>query len=164
MISTEPGHRHIYDTQGRMTCCSLEDKIYNRADVMLNPQATGGDGDDECAGGIGGQYLPAAVSLVMLFAGIAADSFFKPAFFAGYVRLAWYVAAYLPVGWPVVRECWETLRNGEFFTEFTLMLLATTGAFAIGEYPEGVAVMLFYSIGELFQSAAVGRAKGNIKA
>lgn len=44
------------------------------------------------------------------------------------------------------------------------MSIATLGAFAIGEYPEGVAVMLFYAVGELFQSAAVKRAKGNIKA
>ena len=52
----------------------------------------------------------------------------------------------------------------EYFTEFLLMGLATIGAFGIGEYPEAVAVMLFYTVGELFQSAAVNRAKGSIKA
>ncbi|MDR1415826.1 MAG: cadmium-translocating P-type ATPase [Prevotellaceae bacterium] len=170
MISTDPNHRHIYDAQGRMTCCSLEDKIYNRvgAEALLHPQASGSgndasDSEPEYAGGVK-QYLPAAASLIMLLAGIAADAYFKFAFFTGFVRLAWYIVAYLPVGLPVIRECWETLRNREFFTEFTLMLLATVGAFAIGEYPEGVAVMLFYSIGELFQCAAVSRAKNNIKA
>jgi Cd2+/Zn2+-exporting ATPase len=100
----------------------------------------------------------------MLIAGLLADHLFKPDFFSGYIRLAWYIAAYLPVGLPVIKECREAVRNREFFTEFTLMLLATVGAFAIGEYPEGVAVMLFYAIGEHFQEAAVSRAKGNIKA
>ena len=52
----------------------------------------------------------------------------------------------------------------EVFNEFFLMTIATIGAFIIGEYPEGVAVMLFYSVGELFQGAAVKRAKNNIKA
>ncbi|WP_188467930.1 heavy metal translocating P-type ATPase, partial [Marivirga lumbricoides] len=61
-------------------------------------------------------------------------------------------------------EGWESIRKGDFFTEFFLMSIATLGAFAIGEYPEGVAVMLFYAVGELFQNAAVKRAKGNIKA
>ncbi|MAM29411.1 MAG: cadmium-translocating P-type ATPase, partial [Flavobacteriaceae bacterium] len=58
----------------------------------------------------------------------------------------------------------KSIKNGDFFTEFFLMSIATLGAFAIGEYPEGVAVMLFYAVGELFQNAAVNRAKGNIKA
>jgi Cd2+/Zn2+-exporting ATPase len=64
----------------------------------------------------------------------------------------------------VIREGWKSIKNGDFFTEFFLMSIATLGAFAIGEYPEGVAVMLFYAVGELFQNAAVNRAKGNIKA
>jgi Cd2+/Zn2+-exporting ATPase len=109
-------------------------------------------------------YLPAAASLAMLLAGMAADGFFTFAFFTGYVRLVWYIVAYLPVGLPVIKECGEALREKEFFTEFTLMMLATVGAFAIGQYPEGVAVMLFYAVGELFQGAAVSKAKGDIKA
>ncbi len=88
----------------------------------------------------------------------------KPAFFEGYFRLGWYVAAYLPVGFPVIREMFGAIRKGEVFSEFTLMSIATIGAFAISEYPEGVAVMLFYAVGEIFQTIAVRRAKGNIKA
>jgi Cd2+/Zn2+-exporting ATPase len=168
MISTDPNHRHAYDAQGKMICCSLEDKIYSKAgaDALLHTQASDSICNCDCNEHTSGvkQYMPAAGSLIMLLAGIAADNFFKPSFFTGYVRFAWYIVAYLPVGLPVIRECWETLRKGELFTEFTLMILATAGAFAIGEYPEGVAVMLFYSIGELFQSAAVSRAKSNIKA
>ncbi len=68
------------------------------------------------------------------------------------------------MGFPVIKEGWESIKKGDFFTEFFLMSIATLGAFAIGEYPEGVAVMLFYAVGELFQNAAVNRAKGNIKA
>src|SRR5690606_34275225 len=63
-----------------------------------------------------------------------------------------------------IKEGWMSIKKGDFFTEFFLMSLATLGAFALGEYPEGVAVMLFYAVGELFQGAAVKRAKGNIKA
>ncbi|HZJ21575.1 MAG TPA: heavy metal translocating P-type ATPase [Pricia sp.] len=109
-------------------------------------------------------YLPAIFSFVMLIAGIAIDFFDAFPFFKGWVRIIWYVVAYIPVGFPVIIEGWKSIKNGDFFTEFLLMSIATLGAFAIGEYPEGVAVMLFYAVGELFQSAAVKKAKGNIKA
>ena len=109
-------------------------------------------------------YLPAIFSFVMLIAGIAIDYFDAFPFFKGWIRVVWYTVAYIPVGFPVIREGWKSIKNGDFFTEFFLMSIATLGAFAIGEYPEGVAVMLFYAVGELFQNAAVNRAKGNIKA
>ncbi|WP_347081486.1 heavy metal translocating P-type ATPase, partial [Bacteroides thetaiotaomicron] len=76
----------------------------------------------------------------------------------------WYVVAYLPVGLPVMKEAWESMKDKDYFSEFTLMFVATLGAFYIGEYPEGVAVMLFYSVGELFQEKAVDKAKRNIGA
>lgn len=109
-------------------------------------------------------YLPAIFSFVMLIIGIAVDYFDAFPFFKGWIRIIWYTLAYLPVGFPVIREGWNSIKHGDFFTEFFLMSIATLGAFAIGEYPEGVAVMLFYAVGELFQNAAVNRAKGNIKA
>lgn len=109
-------------------------------------------------------YLPATVSLLMLLLGIAADNFIHPSFFKGPARLIWYLVAYLPVGLPVAMQGIRLLVKGDVFTEFLLMSLATIGAFFIGEYPEGVAVMLFYAIGELFQDAAVNRAKRSIKA
>ncbi|MBV66095.1 MAG: cadmium-translocating P-type ATPase [Halomonas sp.] len=108
-------------------------------------------------------YVPAIFSFVMLIIGIAMD-YFDVAFFKDWIRIVWYAVAYLPVGFPVIKEGWNSIKNGDFFTEFLLMSIATIGAFAIGEYPEGVAVMLFYAVGELFQSAAVKRAKGSIKA
>ena len=109
-------------------------------------------------------YLPAIFSFVMLIVGIAIDYFEVFPHFSGWIRILWYVVAYIPVGFPVVKEGWVSIKKGDFFTEFFLMSIATIGAFIIGEYPEGVAVMLFYAVGELFQNAAVNRAKGNIKA
>nr|WP_299214303.1 heavy metal translocating P-type ATPase [uncultured Allomuricauda sp.] len=110
-----------------------------------------------------GTYIPAIISFTMLIIGIGLD-YFDISFFKDWVRIAWYGIAYLPVGFPVIKEGWKSIIRGNFFTEFLLMSIATIGAFAIGEYPEGVAVMLFYAVGELFQNAAVNRAKGNIKA
>ena len=108
-------------------------------------------------------YVPAIISFTMLIIGIALD-YFDVEFFKDWIRIVWYGVAYIPVGFPVVKEGWKSITKGDVFTEFFLMSIATIGAFVIGEYPEGVAVMLFYAVGELFQSAAVNRAKSNIKA
>lgn len=109
-------------------------------------------------------FLPAIISFVILLLGIAFDNYIKPAWFTGCVRLVWFLAAYIPVGFPVLKDAYKSIIKGDVFSEFFLMSIATIGAFAIGEYPEGVAVMLFYAVGEVFQSMAVTRAKGNIKA
>lgn len=110
-------------------------------------------------------YIPAIISFTMLLLGIAMDYFEQPQFFQNQnIRLIWYIVAYIPVGFPVFKEALESIKKGDFFTEFTLMSVATIGAFILGEFPEGVAVMLFYAVGELFQSAAVNKAKSNIKA
>ncbi len=109
-------------------------------------------------------FLPAAMSLILLGTGLLFDYGMKADWFTGYLRLFWYGAAYLPVGLPVLGQAAKSMRHCDVFSEFFLMGLATLGAFAIGEYPEGVAVMLFYTIGEIFQGMAVNRAKGNIAA
>lgn len=109
-------------------------------------------------------YIRAAISFIMLIAGIifsAADLYF---FSNNWIRLAWYIIAYIPVGIPVIMEAWESIRQKDVFSEYTLMSIATIGAFFIGEYPEGVAVMLFYAVGELFQESAVNRAKRSVSA
>ncbi|WP_294286782.1 heavy metal translocating P-type ATPase [uncultured Chryseobacterium sp.] len=108
-------------------------------------------------------FLPAIVSFAILLGGILLDHIVKSDWFAGWIRLCWYLIAYIPVGWPVLKEAFESIKNGDVFSEFFLMGIATVGAFAIGEYPEGVAVMLFYSVGEVFQAMAVTRAQTNIK-
>ena len=164
-------HQHIYDTEGRQLCCTQEERIYTKADAQdLLKEEHGDDHDHDDhdhthpEGAAWKQYFPALVSLVLLLTGIALDHYIQQDFFNGYFRFIWYLAAYLPVGYPVVKAAFQSVAKSDFFTEFTLMVLATVGAFTIGEYPEGVAVMLFYAIGELFQSAAVKRAKTNIKA
>ncbi len=73
-----------------------------------------------------------------------------------------YVAAYLVCGWDVLYGAIRKIWNRQWFDEEFLMTLATVGAFASGEYQEGVAVMLFYQVGELFQSYAVGRSRKSI--
>ncbi len=109
-------------------------------------------------------YLPAFFSFLMLTIGLIIDNFLNTSFFSGWFRIGWYFLAYLPVGYPVLMLGIKNILKGNFFTEFFLMSIATIGAFAIGEYPEGVAVMLFYAVGELFQESAVKNAKSNIKA
>lgn len=80
-----------------------------------------------------------------------------------YLRVPLYVAAYLAAAYPVLLEAGRELKAGNVFNEFSLMSLATFGAFYLGEYAEGVTVMLFYCIGELFQDAAVDHARRSIK-
>lgn len=104
-----------------------------------------------------------ALSAVMLAAGLA----------IGYLSTLWeqypaaallyYVVAFAPVGLPVMKEACESVAKGDFTSEFMLMSIATLGAFAIGEYPEAVAVMLLYAIGEALQDHAVDKARDNIK-
>lgn len=110
------------------------------------------------------EWIMAGVSFALLAVGLVFDFFVAPAWFSGSTRMVWYTVAYLPVGFPVVAKGIRLALRGTVFTEFFLMGVATIGAFYIGEYPEGVAVMLFYAVGELFQGAAVNRAKRSIKA
>ena len=166
-------HPPEYDKDGNLICCSLEEKIDGKTPPPIAPRKEkhhADDGHDHSHshshdGEMGWKdYLPALISLVLLLSGLAMEHLLEAPFFAGWIKIVWYTAAYLPVGLPVMKEAWAALRKGEVFTEFFLMSIATVGAFAISEYPEGVAVMLFYAVGELFQTAAVRRAKNNIKA
>ncbi len=143
----------------------MKKKKVNLRDLKSNLETkhSHDDGHDHGDGSAFKTYIPAIISFTMLIIGIGLD-FFDISFFKNWVRIAWYSIAYLPVGFPVVKEGWNSIKKGDVFTEFFLMSIATIGAFVIGEYPEGVAVMLFYAVGELFQNAAVNRAKGNIKA
>ena len=113
---------------------------------------------------ISGDWLGAILSLLLLGVGLVMETWIHPLWFEGTARFLWYFAAYVPVGFPVLSKGVKLAFRGEIFTEFILMSIATIGAFYIGEYPEGVAVMVFYAIGELFQGAAVNRARRSIKA
>lgn len=107
-------------------------------------------------------YIPITITVVIFLCGIVLD-YFKTDFFKGNMRLLWYIVAYLPVALPSFKNAGTALAQKDFFNEFTLMIVATLGAFLIGEYPEAVAVMLFYTIGEMFQNSAVQKARKNIK-
>ncbi|MCP9755949.1 cadmium-translocating P-type ATPase [Lacihabitans sp. CCS-44] len=174
-------HKHIYDKDGKQLCCTQEEKINAIVNKQLKkehkevgccavdePKHDEHTDDDEHGHSGGNEstfkmFLPAIISLILLLIAIALDNYIPQSWFTGWLRILWYVIAYAPVGFPVLMEAFESIRKGEIFSEFLLMSIATVGAFAIGEYPEGVAVMLFYSVGEVFQGLAVKRAKANIK-
>ena len=99
---------------------------------------------------------------IIVAAVLFAVAFMLPA--SGYWRLAVWSAAYLIVGFPIVRKALKNIGHGQVFDENFLMTVATIGAFALGEYSEGVAVMLFYQVGELFQSYAVNKSRKSIAA
>jgi len=109
------------------------------------------------------EYRAPILSALLLFAGLAIQHLLQAGWFSGPVKLIWYLIAYMPVGLPVLQQGLKNALSGNLFTEFFLMGIATMGAFFIGEYAEGVAVMLFYSVGELFQQRAVQKARANIK-
>ncbi|MPS64224.1 heavy metal translocating P-type ATPase [Chryseobacterium sp.] len=141
-------------------CCSTKPKKeHNHSHEGHNHGHSHDTGDQS----VFQMFLPAIISFVLLLVGIALDNYIKQDWFVGWIRLVWYLVAYIPVGLPVLKEAYESITKGDVFSEFFLMGIATVGAFAIGEYPEGVAVMLFYSVGEVFQAMAVTRAKSNIK-
>lgn len=143
-------------------CCSTKPKKEHSHDHEEHHHDHGHSHDTEGKPAFQ-MFLPALLSFALLVAGIVFDHLVKPDWFTGWIRPVWYSVAYLPVGWPVLKEAFESIKSGDVFSEFFLMGIATVGAFAIGEYPEGVAVMLFYSVGEVFQAMAVTRAKTNIK-
>ncbi len=155
-------HQHIYDKQGKQICCSLEEKINKKTEDHSDDDGHDHNHSNEEKSTFQ-MFLPAIISFVLLMVAIGLDNYFPQSWFTGYVRIGWYILAYIPVGFPVVKEAFESIRKGDVFSEFLLMSIATIGAFAIAEFPEGVAVMLFYAIGEIFQTLAVQRAKANIK-
>ncbi|MDY3345382.1 heavy metal translocating P-type ATPase [Riemerella anatipestifer] len=171
MINTDKNHKHTYDAQGKMTCCTQEEKIYTQAGAkeLVNEKHQHDHSDDDGHDHSHSEsspikmFLPSIISLVLLLVAISFDNWLPQQWFTGWVRIIWYVVAYAPVGFPVLTDAVKSIRKGEIFSEFFLMGIATIGAFTIGEYPEGVAVMLFYAVGEVFQTMAVSRAKANIK-
>jgi Zn2+/Cd2+-exporting ATPase len=166
-------HKHIYDNSGKQMCCAQEEKIYTNAgaeELLIsnhdeNDEHDENDGHDhtEESGSTLNMFVPSIISVILLLIAIGLDHYFPQPWFTGWVRILWYVIAYIPVGLPVVKDAIGSVAKGDIFSEFLLMSIATIGAFAIDEYPEGVAVMLFYAIGEVFQTLAVKRAKANIK-
>jgi len=173
---------HVHKMKdGVCTICGQTEKIYTQAGAgdlvgKVSSKATAADSGSCCShdhghdhsheegGSIVKLFAPAIVSLLLLLVALAFDNLLKPAWFQGGVRLVWYVIAYIPVGLPVLKDAVTSITKGNVFSEFFLMGIATLGAFAISEFPEAVAVMLFYAVGENFQTLSVSRAKANIKA
>jgi Cd2+/Zn2+-exporting ATPase len=108
-------------------------------------------------------YIIPIISLLFLLLGIGLD-FFEVPFFRAPIPLIWFSVIYMLIGGPVLLKAVKLIVKGAIYNEFVLMSVATIGAFLIGSYEEGVAVMLFYVVGELFQDGAVNRAKRSIEA
>ncbi|MCT4317793.1 heavy metal translocating P-type ATPase [Elizabethkingia anophelis] len=171
-------HKHQYDAQGNQICCTQTEKVYTKAGAkeLLKEKHRKDDGHDHGhtdddghdhsnpEGSSFKMFLPSIFSLVLLLSAIAFDNWIPQEWFKGAARFIWYLVAYGIVGLPVIKDAIKSISKGEVFSEFLLMSIATIGAFFIGEYPEGVAVMLFYAVGEVFQTLAVSRAQRNIKA
>ncbi len=109
------------------------------------------------------EYSTPAIGLVFLLFGIGFDFFDSP-FFNAPIPLIWFGILYLFIGGSIVLKALKLIVKGNFYNEFVLMSVATIGAFLIGSYAEGIAVMLFYVIGELFQETAINKAKHSIEA
>ncbi|MGJ1361136.1 heavy metal translocating P-type ATPase [Sphingobacterium spiritivorum] len=171
-------HKHKYDAQGRQICCTQTEKVYTKAGAkeLVKEEHHKDDGHDHghsdddghdhsnASGSPFKMFLPSILSLLLLLIAIAFDNWIPQEWFKGAARFIWYLVAYAIVGFPVIKDAVKSISKGEVFSEFLLMSIATIGAFFIGEYPEGVAVMLFYAVGEVFQTLAVSRAQSNIKA
>ncbi len=160
-------HQHKYDAQGKQLCCTQEQKINNNAhDATQQHNDNDEHNHSEHSAAKNNpltEFKLPIISLCLLLFAIGLDNWFPQSWFTGWVRIVWYAVAYIPVGFPVVKDAIKSIGKGEVFSEFLLMSIATLGAFAINQYPEGVAVMLFYAVGEVFQTLAVKRAKANIK-
>lgn len=159
------------DSKDKSSCCSIEEKEGSKqqetdccssSSDFENEQAHNHDHSDKSKS-VFEMFIPSLVSLVVLLIALLFDHYFPQSWFSGWIRITAYIVAYIPVGFPVLKEAYESMRKGAIFSEFFLMGIATIGAFGIGQYAEGVTVMLFYSIGELFQMLAVKRAKSSIK-
>lgn len=170
-------HEHIYDTQGRQLCCREKVEKSNSFFIASAPScstcnnnaAPTADSSEhehshyDAHASIISQFSPAIISFVILGVGLILDNLITQVWFTGWFRFIWYLVAYIPVGLGVNKAALESILRGNVFSEFFLMSIATIGAFALGIYPEGVAVMLFYTIGEIFQDMSVHRAESNIK-
>lgn len=145
-----------------------DDATAEKAPQALNENVVQGDHDhDNVKGNVSKpawqEHWDLLLSLFILTVLLAMEYGFKYKL-PNSIALIINAIAYLLAGWNVLRMAFVKLQRGDVFNEFVLMSVATLGAFYIGEYTEGVAVMVFYSIGEWFQDSAVRRAKASIKA
>ena len=131
----------------------LEKQLEATAPVKKNEKAAVYNDEDKK------RTIRLAVGAVVYAIGMALTVFAKLPTLA---ELAFLIVAYVILGWDVVWQAVKNITRGQVFDEHFLMSVSTIGAFAIGEYPEAVAVMLFYQVGEFFQSLAVKRSRKSI--
>lgn len=144
-------------------CCELETKINKKVDNHKHSDGDGHNHNHNTNDSTFKLFLPSIISFGLLAIGLFLEHVLKSEWFNEYIRIAIYLLAYTPVGIPVLKDAVKSILKKDVFSEFFLMGIATIGAIIIGEYPEAVAVMLFYSVGEVFQTLAVSKAKRNIK-
>ena len=151
---------HHHDHHDHHEC---ECGYHDHQDCGCNHHHDHHDGCEHCAGKLQGGSVETSLiwRLVLTSAGFMA-SLVLP--LPGSVRLALCLSSYLLIGWDVLLGAAKNICRGKVFDEQFLMSIATVGAFAIGEYPEGVAVMLFYQLGEMLQTLAVGKSRSSIAA
>lgn len=80
------------------------------------------------------------------------------------MQIAVYIVAYIIVGWDVLYKAFNNIINGKVFDEYFLMSIATLGAFGLADFVEGISVIIFYQVGEMFQRVAVSNSRDNINA
>jgi len=127
-------HQHTYDKNGKQLCCTQQEKIYNNAGAaaLLKEEHSKDDGhnheehgdddghDHESSNQTTLQmFLPSIISLFLLLAAIALDNYIKPSWFTGWVRIIWYLAAYAPVGFPVIKVAFVAIGKGRIIKSRT---------------------------------------------
>ena len=110
MINTDKNHKHTYDAQGKMTCCTQEEKIYTQvgAKELVNEKHQHDHSHSESSPIQ--LFLPSIISLVLLLVAISFDNWLPQQWFTGWVRIIWYVVAYAPVGFPVLTDAVKSIR------------------------------------------------------
>jgi Zn2+/Cd2+-exporting ATPase len=151
-------HKHQKAKSQQEDCCDIEHE--NKTNTT-NDHDDHNHGAEEVSGWKSHWQLLVSLSILIIMLTLEFGFKYKPAF---PIDLIIYLAAFLLGGYNVLFMAFTKAKHFDFFNEFFLMSVATIGAFAIGSYSEGVAVMIFYSIGEWFQDSAVNRAKRSIKA
>lgn len=151
---------HISDSDKNNSHCHCNCSDHNHTDEdLLHSQNFCGCGhhhhDHEAKGWK--KFIPEIISGVLMVIALLIP------WSSTFVEIIAYIVSVLPVGIPIMRSTFKEWYKGDFFNEFTLMVLASIGAFCIGEYPEGVAVLLFYSIGEKLEDVVSGDVKSQIK-
>ncbi len=151
--------------QQAKNCCDSDSNADDNKQQTVSSAHSDDDGHNPERGATASwlSHGPLLSALAILLIMQVLDFGFKISF-SKITELIIYGIAYLLAGYNVLDMAWRKAKRFDFFNEFFLMSVATLGAFAIGSYSEGVAVMVFYSIGEWFQDAAVNRAKTSIKA